>query len=83
MCTHKDKQRTAEVPKDTCVICGNEVGQENRRPCSMTSAKWEHVTCVRIPDRMDDTLYEALTKCRSKAIMYYMQKMRVTNYVIE
>ena len=37
--------------------------------CDMCE-KWEHVTCVRVLDRMDIILYEALTKCCSKAIMY-------------
>ena len=69
MWTPKEKRRT-EVPADTCGICGDEVGQEQKAmQCDMCET-WEHVTCVRVPDRVDDILYEAITKCRSKAIVY-------------
>ena len=65
----KEKQQT-EVPVDTCGICRNTVEQEDKAmQCDMCE-QWEHVMYVRVPDRVEDSLYEALTKCRSKAIMF-------------
>ena len=69
MWTPKVKQ-TAGAPEDVCGRCGMEVEQEHKAmQCDMCDT-WEHVTCVRIPDRLDDDLYQALMKCRSKAVLY-------------
>ena len=65
----KEKQQT-EVPVDTCGICGKAVEQEHKAmQCDMCE-QWEHMMCVRVPDQVEDSLYEALTKCCSKAIMF-------------
>ena len=69
MWTPREKQ-TIGAPEDVCGICGMEVEQEQKAmQCDMCET-WEHVACVRVPDRLDDNLYQALTKCRSKAILY-------------
>ena len=38
--------------------------------------EWEHVSCLRGPDKLDEALYTAVNNCRSKAILFVCTKCR-------
>ena len=44
---------------------------------------WEHMICTRVPDRLDEALYEAVTQCHSKAILYCCYKCRKRGSLIK
>ena len=62
--------RQAGSNKDTCETCGNEVEPEQPALECGVCEKWEHVGCLRRPDRIETKLYEALIKNQSKALLY-------------
>lgn len=82
MWTPKEKQ-TASVPEDVCGICGMEVEQEHKAMQCDVCEMWEHMTCVRVPDKLDDNLYHTLTKSRSKAILYCCVSCRKRSSLIK
>ena len=38
--------------------------------------EWEHMSCLRGPDKLDEALYTALNNCRNKAILFVCTKCR-------
>lgn len=61
---------------DTCTTCKKEVSSEHQAMECDFCDSWEHVTCVRESDRVDQELYHALMKSRSKNILYICSRCR-------
>ena len=53
-----------------CWSCKEEVIEDNKTMQCDFCESWEHVRCLRGPDKFDDALYDALTNSRSKALLY-------------
>jgi len=62
--------RQAGSKKDTCETCGKEMEPEQPALECGVCEKWEHVGCLRQPDRIEMKLYEALLENQSKALLY-------------
>ena len=53
-----------------CSTCGENVGNDEKAlQCDLCDT-WEHQRCVRETERLSDELYECITTCSSKSIMY-------------
>ena len=61
---------------EQCVVCKNEVLDDDKALECDLCEKWEHVTCVRAVDRPQEAMYQALIDNRSKAIMYVCSQCR-------
>ena len=61
---------------EQCVVCKDEVGDDDKALECDLCEKWEHVTCVRAVDRPQEAMYQALIDNRSKAIMYVCSQCR-------
>ena len=59
--------RRTDATKDVCEKCGE--AQQAAIECDICE-KWEHVECVRQPDRIESSLYAALIASPSKALLY-------------
>jgi len=52
------------------VVCKKDVGEEEKAlECDLCD-QWEHVSCIRVTDRSDETMYQALMESTSKANLY-------------
>ena len=63
-------ERRTNAAKDVCGTCGLEVEAEQPAMECDICEKWEHVECVRRPDRIESGLYAALIASPSKALLY-------------
>ena len=63
-------ERRTDAAKDVCGRCGLEVEAEQPAMECDICEKWEHVECVRHPDRIESGLYAALIASPSKALLY-------------
>ena len=59
-----------------CSSCKKEVTEEDKAMQCDLCESWEHVSCLRGPDKLDDVLYDALTNSRSKALLYVYTRCR-------
>ena len=62
--------RQAEGNSDTYGTCGHEVEPEQPALECDICERWEHVECVRRPDKIDERLYLALMANPSKALLF-------------
>jgi len=53
-----------------CSSCKEEVNEDDKAMQCDLCESWEYVRCLRGPDKLDNTLHEALTNSRSKALLY-------------
>ena len=63
-------QQQDETNKDICGTCGHEVESEQRALECYICERWEHVECVRQPDRIEASLYVELVANPSKALLF-------------
>ena len=58
------------------MTCDCEVASTHKAmECDMCE-KWEHMACVKERDRLEEELYDALVRCRSKSLLYVCSQCR-------
>ena len=63
-----------------CSGCREEVKEEDKAMQCDLCESWEHVRCLRGPDKLDDVLYDALSNSRSKALLHVCMKCLANGY---
>ena len=63
-------QTSKDKSVDSCGTCGSEVKPDQHGLQCDFCENWEHVECIRRPDRISDKLYAALVESRSKALLF-------------
>ena len=63
-------ERRGDATKDACGTCGREVQSEQPAMECDVCERWEHVECMRQPDRIAERLYRALMANPSKALLF-------------
>ena len=53
-----------------CSSCKEEVTEDDKAMQCDLCESWEHMRCLRGPDKLDNALYDALTSSRTKALLY-------------
>ena len=54
----------------SCSSCKKEVTDMDMALACNICEEWEHVSCLRGPDKLEEALYTALNNCHSKAILF-------------
>jgi len=60
-----------------CSSCKKEVTEDDKAMQCDLCESWEHVSCLRGPDKLDNALYDVLTNSCSKALLYVCTRCRV------
>lgn len=63
-------ERRSDATQDACGTCGREVEPEQPALECDVCETWEHVECMRRPDRIEERLYTVLTTHPSKALLF-------------
>ena len=66
----KSLETQTNSAKLQCIICKKKVEDEEQGLECYLCDHWKHIECVRLVDRPSESMYEALTENRSKAILY-------------
>ena len=62
------EENMASVSK--CSTCGEDVRSDDKALLCDICETWEHQLCVYEKERLSDELYQSVTACSSKSIMY-------------
>lgn len=63
-------ERRSDATQDACGTCGRQVEPEQPALECDVCETWEHVECMRRPDRIEERLYTVLTTHPSKALLF-------------
>ena len=66
--TEQHRKTTSII--NPCSVCNEEVHNEDKALNCNVCDTWEHQDCIRQADRLSEELYQSITLCNSKSILF-------------
>jgi len=69
--------------ENSCVICSNEVGVEDKALICDLCERWEHMECIQLSDQPTEALYAELVRCRTRSLIFTCTKCRTKGSMVK